>query len=160
MAENKFEFLKKAFPNDTVQISEDGLHAVILNPNYRENVNVYYYKEDDYTPFVACFSFQHCHLTDEEDVIDWINEIITGKKLAIEFFQDGKDCFGGDMDAGELEHISYEELEQHTGYFGLSKLLCIVDSFKVRGWNIKSNFDAVFVLEKDGAIAIEKTRPS
>lgn len=160
MAENRFEFLKKAFPNDTMQILEDGLHAVILNPSYRENVNVYYNEGDDYTPFAASSSFQHCHLTDEEDVVDWINEIVTGKKLAIEFFKDGKDCFGGDMDAEELEHISYEELEQHTGYFGLSKLLRIVDSFKARGWNIESNFDAVFVLEKDGTIAIEKMRPS
>lgn len=44
----------------------------------------------------------------------------------------------------------------YTGYYGTTKLIDIADSFKVRGWNTESNFDAVLVLEKDGTVAIEK----
>lgn len=155
MAENRLAFLMNAFPDYKVHISDDGLHAVIFNPFYGENVNVDFY-EDDYTPFIACFSFQHRHFTDEEDVIDWTNKIISGRRSAIEFFKDGKNRFGGDIEEEKLDNISYEELEQYAGYYGTTKLIDIVDSFKVRGRNTESNFDAVLVLEKDGTVAIEK----
>lgn len=155
MAESRLEFLKNASQNYKVHIVDDGRHAIIFNPFYDQNVNVYY-EEDNNTPFVACFSYQHCHFTDEEDVIDWINDIISGKILAIEFFKNGQNCFGGDIEAEELDEITYKKLEQYTGYCGTTKLQNIVDSFKIRGWNKESNFDAVLVIEKDGTIAIEK----
>lgn len=156
MPENRLEFLKNAFSNYRVQILDDGFHAIIFNPFYNENINVHCYPEDDYTPFHVCFSFQHCHLTGKEDVVDWIIDIITGDKFAIEFFKNGKNCFGGDIKAEALDNISYEKIEKYTGYYGSTKLFRIVDSFKVRGWNPESNFDAVLVFEKDGTIAIEK----
>ena len=76
--------------------------------------------------------------------------------MAIEFFKNGQDCFGGDIKSKELDEITYKELEQCTGYYGTIKLLNIVDFIKIRGRNIESNFDAVLVLEKDGTIIIEK----
>lgn len=159
MAANRLEFLKNAFPNYKVHIEDDFLHAVIFNPFYPENINVYYEKDDDYTPFTLSFSFQHCHLTDEKDVADWINDTITGKKLAIEFFKNEQNRFGGEIKTKELDDISYEKLEQYTGYYGTPKLHEIVDSFKVRGWNKESNFDAVLVFENDDTITIEKHIP-
>lgn len=80
--------------------------------------------------------------------------------MAIEFFKNGQNCFGGEITAEELDEITYKKLERYAVYYGTTKLLNIVDSFKIRGWNIESNFDADFILEKDGTIAIEKTNCS
>lgn len=156
MTNSRLLFLKNAFSEYKIEFSEDCTNAVIFNPFYDENFTVYYYEEDDFTPFCVSFSFQHCHLTDEEDTVDWINEIITGKKLVIEFFQNEQRCFGSDIDAEELRELSYTKLEQFTGYYGLTKLLKIADSFKVRGWDIAHNFDAEFVHEADGSFSIKK----
>lgn len=156
MTENKLEFLKNAFPNYKVYISENGTQATIFNPFYNENVILEYFEEDDYTPFIAHFSFQHRHLNDEKNVVDWINEIVEEKRFAIEFFKNEQNKFGGDIEATELADISYPKLERLTGYYGATKLYEIADSFKIRGWNKDSNFDAVFVFKKDGTIIIQK----
>lgn len=157
MADNKLLFLVGAFSEYDVQFSEDFTKAVLFNSIYDENITVYYYGDDDFTPFCVCFSFQHCHLTDEEDVVKWANEIIAGNKLAIEFFNNGHRCFGSEIEAKELIDLSYEKLERFSGYYGLTKLLSIADSFKVRGWNNRHNFDAAFVREEDGCISIIRT---
>lgn len=157
MTENKLLFLKDTFSKYKVQFSEDHTNAIIFNPFYHENITVYYYKEDDFTPFCVCFSFQHFHLTDKENVIEWINEIITGRKFAIEFLKNEQRCFGSDIEAEELKDLSYAKLEQLSGYYGLTKLLNIADSFKVRGWDNSQNYDAVFVCQTNGRITIKKS---
>lgn len=156
MAENKLAFLKDAFPGHQVQFAEDFAYAVIRNPFYDENMKVYYYAEDDFTPFCVCFSFQHGHLTDEENVVEWIDEYITGKTFAIEFFQDGRRCFGGDITADEMKDLTYANIEKCFAYVGSTKLFRIADAFKVRGWDPKKNMDAMFVRQADGSVAIEK----
>lgn len=156
MAGNKLLFLKIAFQKYNVQFSEGFTKATIFNPFYDENITVYYYEDDDFTPFCVRFSFQHCHLMDEEDVVDWINSIIACNKFAIEFFNDGQQCFGSEIESNELLDLTYEKLEQFTGCYGLTKLLSIADTFKVRGWNNRHNFDAAFVCEDNGHILIKK----
>ena len=156
MTDNKLIFLKSAFSEYDIQFSGDFTQAILVNPFYEENVTVYYYDDDDFTPFCVCFSFQHCHLRDQEDVIEWINQIIAGSKFAIEFFKNGQNCFGSEIDSKELLDLSYEKLEQFTGYYGLTRLLSIVDTFKIRGWNNQHNFDATFVCEDNGHILIKK----
>ena len=69
MTEDKLIFLKNAFPEYDIQFSADFTKAILVNPFYEENITIYYYDDDDYTPFCVCFSFQHCHLTDQADVI-------------------------------------------------------------------------------------------
>ncbi len=154
MAENNLSFLKNAFSDYNVQISDDGTHAIMISPFDGENIDVDYDEADTYTPFTAYFSFQHRHLSGKEDVVDWINEIVLGKKFAIEFFKDGENRFGGEIEAEKLVNTSYEKLGQETGYY--NTLIEVSDSFKVRGWNPKNNFDAVFVCGEDGTVAIEK----
>lgn len=154
MAENTLSFLKDAFSDYNMQISDDGTHATMFNPFDGENIGVDYDELDTYTPFSVYFSFQHRHLSRKEDVVDWIHEIVLSKKFAIEFFQDGENRFGGEIEAEKLVNLSYEELGQETGY--CNTLIRVSDSFKVRGWNTKNNFDAVFVRGADGTIAIEK----
>ena len=156
MPDNSLLFLKNAFSKYEVEVSDDCTNAVIFNPFSDENISVHYYEEDNFTPFCACFSFQHCHLMDEEDVTEWIGEIISGRKLAIEFFKSGQRCFGSEIEADELTDLSYTKLEQFFGYFGLTKLFNIADSFKVRGWDYRKNFDAIFVCMADGSTVIQK----
>ena len=153
MTENKLIFLKDTFIGFELQFSDDFSNAVIFNPNYNENITVY---ADGYE-FIVCFSFQHCHLEDEEDVVEWIREIITGNKFAIEFFNKEQRCFGSEINAEELQDFSYEKLEQFTGYYGLTKLLDVADSFKIRGWDSKNNFDFTFFRKTNETIAISKT---
>ncbi|MDD5924196.1 MAG: hypothetical protein PUC88_05350 [Clostridia bacterium] len=156
MADHKLIFLKNAFSKYDVQFSEGFTKATIVNPFYDQNITVYYDEDDDFTPFCVSFSFQHCHLIDEEDVVEWINSIIAGNKFAIEFFNNGQQCFGSEIESKELLDLSYEKLEQFTGYYGSTKLLSIVDTFKVRGWNNQHNFDATFVCENNEHILIKK----
>lgn len=153
MTENRLIFLRDTFSGFELQFSDDFSNAVILNPNYNENITVY----DEGHEFIVCFSFQHCHLEDEEDVVEWIYEIIAGNKFAIEFFNNGHGGFGGEIDEKELQDLTYEKLEQFTGYYGLTKLLDVADLFKVRGWDNKNNFDFTFTREANGNIAINKT---
>ncbi len=157
MADNKLVFLTSAFAKYNVHFTEDFTKATLVNPFYEENITVYYCEDDDFTPFCVCFSFQHCHLTNQKDVVEWINQIIAGSKLAIEFFNHGQKCFGSEIDSEELLDLSYEKLEQLTGYYGLTKLFSIVDTFKVRGWNNQHNFDAAFVCEDNGRTLIKKS---
>ena len=155
MVAKKLEFLREMYPEYRVDIIDNGLRAVIRNPFYNEHLHVSYYEEDDFTPFVASFSFQHCHLSDEEDVIEWINDVINGRIVSIEFFRNGQRRFGGDIEAKELIDLSYQKLEQYSGYWGITKLFQIADSFKVRGWHRENNFDAEFVLNQGETIVIK-----
>ncbi len=156
MKENKLAFFAHVYPMYKMRFSDDYSQVIIFNPFYDENITVFYYEEDEFTPFCACFSFLHTHCTDEDDVVAWINEIIFGKKFSIEFFKNEQRLFGGDIDAESLIDLTYAELEHYTGYFGLTKLLDVADSFKVKGWEQKNNFDAIFVSETDEAVLIVK----
>ena len=153
----KLVFLKKYFSKYNIIISEDGYHATICNPFSNEHIKVEYFPDDDFSPYIAYFSFQHCHLMDEENVIEWISEIIDCKRCAIEFFRNHTNCFGGDIEASILENLSYEALEQYTGYYGIHKLYQLADSFKVRGWDSKNNFDGVFLKNNDASISLNIT---
>ena len=156
MKENKLVFLARVYTKYKVEFADDYTQATIINPFCDENITVEYYEEDALTPFCVCFSFQHSHCTDEDDVVDWINEIICGKKCAIEFFVGERGCFGGDILVKDLQSLTYEVLEQYTGYFGVMKLVDLVDSFKVRGWAKENNFDCYFARERNGLLSIVK----
>lgn len=150
MNKNRLTFLKDAFPGFKLQFAEDYTNAVIVNPNYDENITVY----DDEYEFIVCFSFQHRHFEDGDDLIDWIRKIISGNTFAIEFFNNEQRRFGGEIDAEELQGLSYKKLEHFTGYYGLTKLFDVVNSFKIRSWDSKNNYDYTMTCEANGSIAI------
>ena len=156
MKNDKLSFLLKYFSSYEIRFTEDGDFAEIINPFYTENVKVEYIADDDFNPFIVYFAFQHCHMCDEEDIVEYINEIVNENKFSIEFFKNGKRRFGSDITAQELERLSYEKLEQHTGYWGITKLKQMADAFKVRGWNPNRNFDAVFVINNGESVTIQK----
>lgn len=157
MPNDKLLFLKDAFSANEIQVILQDEQAVVINPYQNENIHVSFFDDDDITPFVASFSYNHAHLTDEDSVIEWIEDIISGRKLAIEFFCNDKRCFGTDIEAEKLEGLSYQSLEQWSGYYGRCKLFDVTDSFKVRGWHPSGNMDAVFVLDDHNEAAIRIT---
>lgn len=155
MRENIFDFLVNRFSSYQIDVSKDGMLVEIINPFYKENIRVEYDSDNEFTSFIVYFAFQHCHMNDEDDIIEYINDIINGNKLSIEFFRDETRCFGGDISAQEIKELSYESLEQYSGYFGLCKLKDLVDSFKLRGWDPADNVDAVLVINEDETVSIK-----
>lgn len=153
MSNNRLLFLKDAFHGCKLQFADDYSNATIVNPDYDENITVY----DDEFEFTVCFSFQHRHFEEENDIIEWIHKIIYGNTFAIAFFKHKQRGFSGEIGAEELQDLTYEKLEQFTGYFGLTKLLDVADSFKIRGWDSKNNFDYAITCEANGTIAMNKT---
>lgn len=151
-----FDFLIKQFSNHEIVILEDESLAEIINAFGKDNIKVYYDSDDDFSPYILCFAFQHVHLCGEEAVIDYIKDIISGNLFSIEFFHNGQRCFGGDITADRLKELSYKALERYTGYYGGTKLIECADMFKVRGWNSNNNFDATFVIDECGMVTIKK----
>ena len=152
MSKKRLEFLKDTFLGLDLQMADDEASMVILNPNYDENIIVY----DDVYEYIVCFSFQHRHFEDEDDIIAWIRKIITGNTFAIEFFNNEQRCFGSEIDTEELQGLTYKKLEQFTGYYGLTKLLDVADSFKIRSWDGKNNFDYTMICEGNGNVVINQ----
>ncbi len=154
----KFHFLIEHFSGYEIKHSIERNRDLveIINPFYNENIRVEYIPEDDFTPYVVSFAFQHCHMCDEEDVLKYVNDIIDGNLLSIEFFNKGTRCFGGDITAEELDDLSYESLKKSMEDWGIPNLLNYADSFKLRDWHDKYNFDATFVIDENGLPAIKK----
>ena len=154
MKKDVFAFLVNHFSAYRIEQSKNETLAEIVNPLGGENIKVEYVPDDEFTPYIVYFAFQHCHMNDEEDIIEYISNIIDGNKFSIEFFKNGARYFGGDITAEEIKGLSYEALEQYSGYYGSRKLKDLVDSFKLRGWNPKDNFDAVFMIGDNGFVGI------
>ena len=155
MSKNNYTFLTNHFSSYEIIYLESKDSVEIVNPFGKDNIIVDYDPADP-TPFMVEFSFQHRHIEDENGVIEYINDIVNEKVFSIEFFKDGERCFGGDITSRELKNLSYEKLEQKTGYYGSTKLIDCADAFKVRGWSGKNNFDATFVVDKSGKVEIKK----
>ena len=155
MSKNNYAFLINHFSSYEIIYLESKDSVEIVNPFGKDNIIVDYDPADP-TPFTVMFSFQHRHIEDETGVIEYITDIINENIFPIEFFKNGKKRFGGDITSQELEDLSYENLEQITGYYGSTKLIDCADMFKVRGWSGKYSFDAIFVVSESGKIEIKK----
>ncbi len=150
----KLSFLANYISKYRVDISDDLESAIIYNPNSEDHLYIEYDKADEFSPYMLSFSFQHVHLPDEKSAKEWIDAILSEDIFSIEYFMGEERRFGGQISAQELGNLSYDFLEQDTGYYGITKLFQIADHFKIRGWSKKNDFDGYFVL-KDDTIQIE-----
>ena len=148
-------FLSSYISKYRMDVSDDLESAIIYNPNSEDHLYIEYNKTDGFSPYMLSFSFQHVHLTDEESAKEWIDAILSEDVFSIEYFSGEERRFGGQISAQELSKLSYDFLEQDTGYYGLTKLFQIVDHFRVRGWSKKNDFDGYFVMTDD-TIQIDK----
>ena len=101
MFQNNLVAIASQFSDYATHLFDDKNYLEIRNPFGNENIKLEYVPEDEWTPYILCFSFQHWHMNDEEDIIEHIYDIINGKLLSIEFFKCGRRCFGGDIEAKE-----------------------------------------------------------
>ncbi|MBQ8257958.1 MAG: hypothetical protein IJY97_00200, partial [Clostridia bacterium] len=138
-------FISEYADRFTVDISDDLESAIIYNPFGNDNLYVYYMSDDEYDPFMVRFSYQHQHLPDIQSVKVWIDKIISGDLFAIEFFVDGRDCFGGEITREELDILSYESLMKRWG----NAFSQNADEFRIRGWNDNSSSDFIFVKKSE-----------
>ena len=155
MSKNNYAFLINHFSFYEIIYLESKDSIEIVNPFGKDNIVVDYDPADP-TPFMVMFSFQHRHIEDETGVVEYATDIIDENVFAIEFFKNGERRFGGDIISRELKDLSYEKLEQITGYYGSAKLIDCSDAFKIRGWSGKNNFDATLVIGESGKIEIKK----
>ena len=152
VSRSRLDFLSSVFDEFDLLFADDASNVTIQNPNYNENITIY----DDEFEFTVCFSFQHRHFEKPEDLVAWIREIIAGNLFAIEFFNNEQRRFGSEIGIEQLRNLTYEKLEQFTGYYCSKKLMDVADSFKIRGWDSRNNSDFVFVHDTSGAVEINK----
>ena len=138
-------FISEYADRFTVDISDDLESAIIYNPFGNDNLYVYYMSDDEYDPFMVRFSYQHQHLPDIQSVKAWIDKIISGDLLAIEFFGDGRDCFGGEITKEYLEPLTCDSLKQFLSDCGLNLFSISANSFKIRGWQGTNDIDGTIV---------------
>ena len=97
--ESKLEWVAAHFADCKVRFSEDQTLLEILNPAGNDPIKI----EQEGLSREECtvsFSFQHRHLSDNDEIAEFIHDIMNGNVLAIEFFKDGKRRFGRDIPAG------------------------------------------------------------
>lgn len=143
-------FLANYLNKYRMDVSDDLSSAIIYNPNTQDHLYIEYDSADDFSPYMLSFSFQHIHESDHESAAKWIDAILNEKIFSIEFFCKEDRCLGGEINASDLDHLSYAFFEQYAGYFGRTKFIHMVDNFKIRGWTGKNDFDGYFVQQHDG----------
>ena len=109
---------------------------------------------------MVCFSFNHVHLETPDQVIAYVNDIISGNVFAIGFFKDGRQRIGGNLDAEDVCVLSYDTLARFVHSFRDIKLIDVVDSLKVRGWMPDAYFDAKFIMDEEGNVSVQRMNTS
>lgn len=145
----KLDFLLKYREQYKVVFSENMESAAIYSTNSNSYIYIEYDVYDCFSEYTLSFSYQHIHTESVEDAIEWIDNIISENIYAIEFFQNNKKRFGGQISRNELSKLTYEYLENFTGYFGAVKLIMLIDSFKIRGFTAKNDIDGEIVVLND-----------
>ncbi len=148
-------FLKNLFPNHSIEIEvkEDNTeYAKIIHEEFDDIIKIFYYP-GDYYEYYFSFATQHRHTSDKNELIEIIKSFINAEKAAIEFYLNGKNRFGGEIEVSLLDDITYEYLRQDYGYQNIDMSEY---TFEVRAWNKKYCFNGSFEMTDSGKIAIIK----
>ena len=149
-----FLFMKDLFSQYETDLRiENGIETIhIRNTQFDDEIVIHYYPDDYYT-YLFQFATQHRDTSSKEDLIKCALSFANGEKAAIEFFEDGNRRFGGEMEVSLLDHLTYDELQNHFGYphLDLTNL-----TFRVRAWNARYCFDGYFEKSQYGTINIAR----
>lgn len=147
-----FDFLKELFSEYVVDIrsEEDGETVYIRNSMFDFPIVVDYYP-DDYYKYLLRFATQHMDTSSKDDLITCIRFYANVEKAAIEFYKDGKNRFGGEIETAVLDDLTYNSLRLKFGYHDLKDY-----TFSVRAWDKKYCFDAHFEKDDSGNVTIVK----
>ncbi len=124
----------------------------IKNPDYSEPIKVYY-EPNDHEPYMICFATQHLHIADKKELVEAISKFANGSIAAIEFYHNGKNCFGGQIETEHLSNITYDSLREYFRYpkNDLSNL-----TFRIYAWNKSFCYEGSFIKRTSGQIDIVK----
>ena len=124
----------------------------IRNLDYTEPIKIYY-ELDDYKTYTLWFATQHLHITTKDELIETISNFANGSIAAIEFYDNGKNCFGGQIDTERLSDITYHSLREYFGYPNddISHL-----TFRVYAWNKNFCYEGSFIKRFENEIDIIK----
>lgn len=137
-----FDTIVSAMTDYDVSIEVKEHELVIINRNNNNKLHVYEdvgYSQDMKTCFVDYiveFSTQHCHFDadDEDDILDYVQLILSDTVLPFEFYMDGKRRFGGEIKANDLDNLSVSFLARQYGY--TSDYLLSFD-YEIHSWTGK-----------------------
>ena len=149
-----FSFIKDLFPKYDVDIQkENGVETVyIRNVQFEDPIVIHYYPDDYYT-YLLRFATQHRDTSSKEELIQYALAFANAEKAAIDFFENGKNRFGGEIEVSLLDQITYDKMRN---YFGYSYLDLTNLTFKVRAWDARYCFDGYFENSDSKSINIVK----
>ena len=110
-----------------------------------------HYFPDDYYKYLLRFATQHRDTSSKDDLISYISSFINAEKAAIEFYKDGMNRFGGEIETAALDDLTYNSLRLKFGYHDLKDF-----TFSVRAWDKRFCFDAHFEKDDSGNVTIVK----
>ena len=149
-----FLFMKALFSQyeTDIRIENDIETIHIRNKQFEDEIVVHYFPDDYYT-YLLQFATQHRDTSSKDDLIKYALSFANAEKAAIEFFENEKNRFGGEIEVSLLDNISYDDLRNYFGYphLDLTNL-----TFKVRAWNARYCFDGYFEKSESGLIEIRK----
>ncbi len=101
-------------------------------------------KEKTFSEYTVYFSTQHRHFNSLEEAEEYVRLILSDEVLPIEFFDDNRTRFGGEIGRDDLSNISAQRLARLFGYSVeyLSKF-----SFEVHSWSGKNDIKRTKVME-------------
>ena len=113
----KLDFLKDHYPQFQIDVfsKDEDEWAVIHHPETDAEIRIYY-TLDDFQPFIFRFEYQHIHIDTENELLDRINEYISGRVAAIEFFKGERQGFGGNIETKIITNRDYDALSKRFGY--------------------------------------------
>ena len=89
---------------------------------------------DFFTNIVVSFSTQHRHFEDVEDAAEYVLQILSDEVLPLEFYRDGKNRFGGDIERDELPLLSQAWLAER---FMVPAEQLAAYQFEIHSWSGK-----------------------
>lgn len=141
---SKLLFIKEHFESCEFETHDDWLY--IINPENQRKIYVdyecyeYYLDQqgnkvvDETERYTFRFETQHQHFESKEMLIKCIEDYISEKVVAIEFYEDGKNRFGGEIDASASINATPQTLASCFGY-SASRLNGL--DFEIKSWNGK-----------------------
>ena len=159
---SKLLFLKEYFKFCEFEMHDDWLY--IINPGNQRKIYVdyeyyeYYLDQQGNKVFNATerytfrFETQHQHFENKEMLIKCIEDYISEKVVAIEFYEDGKNRFGGEIEA-TISVNATPQIFSSCFRYSVSRLNGL--DFEIKSWN--GEYDASGKIQKvDGEYIILK----
>ena len=137
-----FEAIIQALSGYDVDFEIKGRALAVVN---RGNGNVLSVFEEEafssdrterFVEYIVQFSTQHRHFDaeDADELLDYMRSILDDRTLPLEFYQDGKPRFGGELKSEDLDRLSVSFLANEYGFIH-ADLLSL--DYEIRSWSGK-----------------------